>query len=157
MKNQTLNPNEEWRTIQSFPNYSVSNLGNVKNNKTGRILKASLNQWSYKFVSLRRNNELKTVVVHKLVAEAFLNKPTGNARYDVNHIDMNRSNNNAINLEYITHAENLLKRDYHSERAHQRRYLNNKFTKLINCVSDEELNKIFKEVVSTNHIEIQFA
>ena len=33
---------EEFRTIVDYPNYSVSNLGNIRNDKTKKILKASI-------------------------------------------------------------------------------------------------------------------
>jgi hypothetical protein len=30
---------EEWKQINNYENYEVSNLGNVRNSKTGRVLK----------------------------------------------------------------------------------------------------------------------
>lgn len=51
----------------------------------------------------------KSVGIHRLVAQAFLNLPnsSSNTKYEVNHIDCNRANNNVNNLEYMTHKENV--------------------------------------------------
>ena len=42
-----INSMEEWRIIKDFPNYSVSDFGNVKNNKTNRIMKLSITPFSH--------------------------------------------------------------------------------------------------------------
>jgi len=94
---------EEWRIIKDFPNYSVSNFGNVKNNKTNRIMKLNV-KCGYYHISLNNNTDKKTFKVHRLVALAFIenthNKP------EVNHKDKNKLNNNINNLEWMTRKEN---------------------------------------------------
>lgn len=94
---------EEWRIITDFPNYSVSNFGNVKNNKTNRIMKLNV-KGGYYHISLNNNMDKKTFKVHRLVALAFIenthNKP------EVNHKDKNKLNNNINNLEWMTRKEN---------------------------------------------------
>lgn len=56
-------------------------------------------------VSLRRNGVFKTLLVHRLVAEAFCAKPDGcNV---VNHLDSDRRNNRASNLEWTTQRGNI--------------------------------------------------
>lgn len=47
----------------------------------------------------------KLVSVHRLVAEAFLPNPQNLPH--VNHIDRNRRNNGATNLEWVTHKDNM--------------------------------------------------
>jgi len=49
---------EEWRVIKDFPNYSVSDLGNIINNKTNRIMKLSIKSGYYQ-VSLANENYRK--------------------------------------------------------------------------------------------------
>jgi hypothetical protein len=93
-----------WKTIIKFPNYEVSTSGEIKNKTTFRILKSTLRN-GYKSVSLSHNNIRKTVNIHKLVAEAFLQIPD-EGKYVVNHKDENKLNNYLDNLEYITYAEN---------------------------------------------------
>jgi hypothetical protein len=90
---------EQFKIIQGFENYSVSNLGNIINNKTNRILKHDI--WnSYRIVKLNK----KKHKIHRLVALAFI--PNPNKKQFVDHIDNNPSNNNANNLRWVTAQEN---------------------------------------------------
>lgn len=84
-------------------NYSVSDKGEIRNDKTGRMLRPSIQQ-GYCHVGLTIDGKLKRCRVHRLVANAFLSNPE-NKPY-VNHIDGCRSNNNIENLEWCTPAEN---------------------------------------------------
>ena len=95
-----------WKIIANYDNYSVSNTGCIKNNITNRILKYYIRN-GYKSVSLSKNNRKKTVNIHNIVAEHFLNKPD-NYKYVVNHKNENKLDNNATNLEYITYRENTI-------------------------------------------------
>lgn len=112
-------PPEEWRDIKGYEGlYQVSNLGRVRsldrlvNNKHGqRFLKGGIKRvfdWGtgYQYVNLHCQQKRKSKSVHRLVAEAFVenvyNKP------EVNHIDGNKHNNRADNLEWCTSSENEL-------------------------------------------------
>jgi hypothetical protein len=94
---------EIWKTIKEYPNYQVSNLGNVKNKTTEYILHPTKKCLGYLRVRLFYNNLSGNFYVHRLVAQEFLenleNKPT------VNHKDKNPSNNNLLNLEWNTMSE----------------------------------------------------
>ena len=92
---------EVWKGIAGFPNYAVSNLGYVRNVRTGHILKPFDNQNGYGRVDLGRNQRY---FVHRLVAEAFCENPGGKKL--VNHINRNKHDCRAINLEWVTHSEN---------------------------------------------------
>ena len=94
---------EEWRVIKEHPNYSVSNLGNVMNNKTNKIMKMCL-KGGYYNVSLVNETGQKTIKVHRLVAFAFIENPENKS--DVNHEDKNKLNNNISNLTWMTRKEN---------------------------------------------------
>lgn len=109
---------EEWRDIGGYEGlYQISNSGLVKSlskkivRKNGfvqtfkaRILKpnSSLN---YDTVALSKGGVVKTFYVHKLVADAFVLNPNGLP--EINHKDENARNNNASNLEWVTHRDNL--------------------------------------------------
>jgi uncharacterized protein (UPF0248 family) len=95
---------EEWKYIEDFENYEVSNLGKVRNSKTGRILK-TCSQNGYVVAGLCKT-KVKTIPIHRLVAKAFIPNPENKAH--VNHIDKNPLNNNVTNLEWNTPLENNL-------------------------------------------------
>ena len=95
---------EVWKIIEQFPNYSVSNFGRVKRNKTGRILKYGRDKSGYLQVHLHNNPISKVLKVHKLVAVNFISNPNGYT--EVDHIDTIVENNNSNNLRWITHTQN---------------------------------------------------
>lgn len=86
--------------------YSISNLGNVRNNVTNYILNPFLTDRGYLQVSIGFSSRDKriTVNVHKLVARAFVENPK--SLPFVNHIDGVKTNNMASNLEWVTPSEN---------------------------------------------------
>lgn len=90
--------------IKDYLNYSVSNLGNVRNDKTGRILKPGNSGDGYFTVALCKNGEVKHFRVHRLVAQAFIPNPLGLP--EVNHIDEDKLNNRAENLEWCSRQYN---------------------------------------------------
>ena len=95
---------EYWRTIPSFPVYSASNLGRIRNDKTGRIMHVYMNTRGYLGLTLRRDNVQVPVLVHRLVAETFLGGLQPGLQ--VNHIDGDKTNNSVENLEWCTCGEN---------------------------------------------------
>lgn len=95
---------EIWKDIEEFEGvYQVSNLGNIKSLRNGRILR-SRNRDFYRAVNLYNNGTYKTLNIHRLVAQAFI--PNPNNLPIVNHIDENKVNNNAENLEWCTVKHN---------------------------------------------------
>ena len=95
---------ETYKVMEGFETYSVSDFGNVKNNKTGRIKNVNANLKGYVQVSLNRNNKKYTKMVHVFVAVAFLPNPE-NKRF-VDHIDNCKTNNNITNLRWATSVQN---------------------------------------------------
>lgn len=99
-----------WRKIEGFPNYSVSDHGYVRNDKFNRILAFSIRNTtltSYTRVTVFKENERHSVQVHRLVAKAFLPNPHNLPQVD--HIDTNGLNNNVINLQWISCSDNIKK------------------------------------------------
>ena len=98
---------EKWRVISDFPNYSISNFGNVMNVKTNKIMKLC-NKAGYYNIGLTSENNKKTFKVHRLVALAFIENLEN--KLEVNHKDKNKLNNNVSNLEWMTRTENNIHR-----------------------------------------------
>lgn len=114
---------EIWKPIPGYEGiYEVSDLGNVRSLDRlcegrdgrleihwGKLLKPQTLYNGYQEVYLSdraRTGKRKHRTVHSLVAEAFLGPRPGNA--DIMHLDGNRTNNKAWNLQYGTRSENLL-------------------------------------------------
>ncbi len=104
--NNKYNKMEEiYKVIKGYENYSVSNLGNVKNNTTNKILKHGVMKNGYHNVSLTINPfDKKSLYVHRLVGLAFLENNENKS--DIDHIDQNRGNNNLLNLRWATRSQN---------------------------------------------------
>ena len=95
---------EEFRIIKGFPNYSVSNFGNVRNNSTGRILKAGIEGQGYYIVVLSKDGKTRAKKVHRLVGEAFIPNPENKGCLD--HINNDKLNNNISNLRWCSQQQN---------------------------------------------------
>ena len=99
---------EEWRDIKGFEGlYQVSNLGNVRSFKFGkvRMMKLSKGREGYLQLGLLKNGKNTTIRVHRLVAEAFISNP--NNFTDINHKDECKTNNRVDNLEWCTETHNI--------------------------------------------------
>jgi hypothetical protein len=95
--------------IQEFPNYQISNLGNVRNIQTGKILKPNIGTTGYYFVNLYLEGKAKSIKIHRLVAKYFI--PNLNNKKEIDHIDNNTLNNNISNLRWCNRSENNKNKD----------------------------------------------
>lgn len=96
-------PGEIWKTITyKDVNFTVSNMGRLKNDK-GHLINGTKNTSGYITVFL---NSIKTTM-HRLVCLAFHSEPIDQS-FVVNHKDLDKSNNKADNLEWISQSENRL-------------------------------------------------
>lgn len=93
---------ETFKKIEEFNNYSISNLGNVRNDKTGRILKQYIKPSGYKQVQLGAKTTPQ--YVHRLVGKAFI--PNNENKPQINHKNGDKGDNRVENLEWVTASEN---------------------------------------------------
>lgn len=109
---------EVWKVYPEFDFIEVSNLGRVRTKDRyvpvkgrgkrlikGRVLKQKLLPCGYMYVQFHTNGKNFCLRVHRLVAIAFV--PNPNNYPEVNHIDNDRTNNVASNLEWCTRQYNL--------------------------------------------------
>jgi hypothetical protein len=87
--------------------YSINTFGDVFSWKYKRKkqLKRNINLSGYQYYCLSLNNNVKTITVHKLVAQTFISERPENMQ--INHIDGNKLNNSVSNLEYVSASDNI--------------------------------------------------
>ena len=121
--------NEIWKDIKGYEGlYQISNTGKVKSLERlvptkikgtfqkikEKIRKTTLTTAGYEYVVLSKNGKNKTLLVHRLVAETFLDNPEN--KKCVNHKDENKSNNNVYNLEWCDYEYNNTYKNIHLRR-----------------------------------------
>lgn len=99
---------EIWKPLRNFPSYDGSTEGRIRNVRTQRIQKPTLNKNGCLKVSLYKNGRRYTVKVRRVIAETFLGAHPG---MDVRHKDNNCLNVRLNNLEWCTRSE-LIKAAY---------------------------------------------
>ena len=97
---------KEWKKINGFENYKISNDGEVMNGE-GKFLKPFKTNSGYLQIHLFKDGKRHKEYIHRLVAEYFVIRPRSIMFNEVNHIDGNKKNNSANNLEWVTRSENL--------------------------------------------------
>jgi hypothetical protein len=108
---------EVWKDVVGYEGiYQVSNFGNVKRISSFRgVNKAYLNGYNltprdngkgYLRIKLTINNKSKRVMLHKIIANAFI--PNDKSYPYINHINGNKQDNRIENLEWCTQSQNCL-------------------------------------------------
>ena len=129
---------EIWKDIEGYEGlYQVSNLGRVKSLKSNKekILKSNSNGHNYLRLLLCKNNKKKSLLVHRLVAKAFI--PNIDNLPEVNHKDEDKTNNCADNLEWCTAK-------YNSNFGTRKKRLSELKNKAVIQIKEEKVINIFK-------------
>lgn len=150
-------PNEEWRDIVGYEGlYQVSNLGRVKS--MPRLHRYAHGEYlskkkilsprkvgkdrEYLSVVLYNGKGKKQYKIHRLVAEAFV--PNPQKHKEINHIDENKGNNVASNLEWCSRSYNV---NYGQRIAKQSRHL---FRRVIAFDLNDNFIGEFESIVSAS-------
>lgn len=146
--------NEIWKDIPNYEGiYQVSNLGNfksydrivffgkIKTLRPGKKLKFRKNKHGYLYTVFSVNKVRKTIKVHRIVAQVFLEN--NDNKLCVNHINGIKDDNRVENLEWVTHSENIihawkigLKKSIRGEKSHLSK---------LNNIQILEIKKIYNE------------
>lgn len=114
--------NERWRDIDGYDGmYQVSDLGRVRSRKSGewKVMKASKTGSGYLKVVLCKDKQKKNRMIHRLVAQAFIENNDETKIY-INHRDECKQNNRFWNLEYCTPKYNNTYNYIHHRRITKR-------------------------------------
>lgn len=130
---------ETFVKIEGFENYEVSNLGKIRNIKTGIVLKPQLHSAGYLMHALYGHGKKKFLLLHRIIATAFIDNP--DEKPCVNHIDENKLNNDLSNLEWCTKREN----NVHGTRI--KRIAEKNSQKVIQLDLDDNVLNVFKSMV----------
>lgn len=155
-----------WSTIEGFENYSVSDNGFVRNDKTGRILKTRMGTTGYYQVNLCLDGIIFSKTVHRIVAQAFCSNPNN---YEiVDHIDRDQKNNHFSNLRWCDYSQNNRNRNksigcysryigvsfYKSNKKWRAALQINGKKKHLGCYdTEEEAYEAFKTAVVENNLQ----
>jgi hypothetical protein len=98
---------EEWKYVGGYEKlYEVSNLGQVRNNWRV-VLTPSSDGRGYLKVTLYKEGKHKTYRVHRLVADAFVEKPCYKQNW-VDHLNGVKTDNKSVNLRWVTNSQNQM-------------------------------------------------
>lgn len=111
---------EEWKDAVGYEDYfRISSFGKVFSKRTSRLLKTTKHKNGYVFLNTRldgRKGKAISLRIHRMVAEAFLGKPsedlliaaslTKYGKVPVNHKDSDKTNNHYSNLEWVSYQQN---------------------------------------------------
>lgn len=130
-------PNEEWRDVVGYEGYyMVSSLGrvislgriihffNTFREKEPQLISDVSNEDRYNCMTLKVDGTKKSALVHRLVAEAFIDNP--NKYRCIDHIDGDKTNNNVSNLRWCS---DFINQNNPVTRAKQRKTLKDKGSK----------------------------
>ena len=95
---------EIWKTIESYPNYQVSNMGKVRGKKGYPLRYRLVKGYPVTNLRVKGNRSPGSKKVHRLVLDTFVGK---RPKLQCNHIDGGKKNNSLENLEWVTGQENM--------------------------------------------------
>jgi uncharacterized coiled-coil DUF342 family protein len=108
----------EYKRHPIYTMLEISNLGEVRNYKNKKVRYTRINKQGYRITQVTINGHVKTLKIHRLVAELFLNSPSQElvekcskehwGEVLVKHLDNDKLNNNVNNLEWCDLFSNTI-------------------------------------------------
>lgn len=140
-----------WKNIVGFENYLVSENGDVvsldyKRTGTAKKLKKRYTKDGYVHYALRKDGKTFEFRAHTLVAAAFIGKRP--LDMEINHIDEDKTNNHFLNLEYVSHKNNMRHNDLHKKCADRLIKANKKRKKAVIGISKNSNERIYFDSLS---------
>ena len=141
------------KIIPSFPNYTITEEGEVRNIKRDMVRKQIVNGYGYKQLSLCNKGVQITSCIHRLIYECFVMKDGDVMPEIIDHKDNNKLNNNISNLRPSTLQENSRNRvmKHNKQSGHK----NIKITKYGNF--EVQINIGYKVTYSKTHKTLPLA
>lgn len=135
---------EIWKDIFGYDGmYQVSNLGRVRSLKFGRVkvLKNGTNNSGYLTVCLLKDKKANCLLVHRLVASAFIPN-SDETKTIINHINEDKTDNRVSNLEWCDRKYNNTYNDIHHRRKTKRRKVKDLYDKNLTYEQNIEVFKV---------------
>lgn len=110
------------KQITNYPEYTIDTEGRVFSTRSNHYLNPIIKNTGYAQVNLSVNGKRKAFLVHRLVAEAFIENPLNLPEID--HINTNKEDNRVENLRWCTRKENennILTRQHISDSSTRKR------------------------------------
>ena len=109
----------EYKIIEDFPKYEINEEGNIRNKKTGRIMKPYMMKSYYRITLIKEKGKRDSAPVHRLLALAFIPNPENKPIID--HINRIKTDNRLSNLRWATFKENAENVERH-KKGHKKVY-----------------------------------
>lgn len=110
MEGVIKNEGEQFKQIEDFPDYFISNQGRLYSTKTKRFIGNVNKKTGYKSATLSLGRKSATLYIHHLVMKMFGEKQP-QIDFEIDHKDRNKLNNDIENIQWVSHEENLKNRD----------------------------------------------
>ena len=90
---------------KNFPDYEAMNDGNIRNRKTGRIIKPQIDTHGFKSMTLSRNKKPYTVRAARVIADSYYDGD--HSGLDICYRDGDKQNTAPDNLIFCTRSESV--------------------------------------------------